>query len=125
MDVKNQFDKGTLLIILLVFLFSHKLIDIVWDIGKSLIYLIIIIFGINYLNPQIANKIKQAINDFINIGTDKKFISDSLFKITNNSTANLITKSQEDMVTQPNDLRLLENRNLSNTNKTNNRQLTE
>ena len=44
MDKKNNesYSKGTILIIILLFMFSSKIFNVVWDIGKSLIYIFII-----------------------------------------------------------------------------------
>ncbi len=85
----GSFDKGTILIVVILFMFSSKLLDIVWDIGKALIYIIVIIYCLNYLNPNIADKIKEIINDFIN------FDSNGVYKKngeSNNIFKNLISK---------------------------------
>jgi hypothetical protein len=67
MEEKNRilFNKGSILIILILFMYSSNILDIVLDIGKLIIYLIIIIYIINYLNPSIAMKIKENIKDFL------------------------------------------------------------
>ncbi len=85
----GSFDKGTILIVVILFMFSSKLLDIVWDIGKALIYIIVIIYCLNFLNPNIADKIKEIINDFIN------FDSNGVYKKTgesNNIFKNLLSK---------------------------------
>jgi len=79
MEKKNEsYSKGTILIILILFMFSSKLLNIAWDIGKSVIYVFLIIFCLNYLNPNIAKKIKEMIFDVANFGNNniiKKILS--------------------------------------------------
>jgi len=75
-------DKSSLLIIVLLFMFSSKLWDIAWDIGKSLLYIIIIIYLISFVNPDLADNIKNIIHDFTNVNSNTGFISDLLAKLT-------------------------------------------
>jgi len=71
MDKKNEsYSKGTILIILILFMFSSKLLNIVLDIGKSGLYIFLIIYCLNYLNPNIAKKIKEMLFDVINFGNN-------------------------------------------------------
>ena len=71
MNKKNEsYSKGTILIILILFMFSSKLLNIVWDIGKSGLYIFLIIYCLNYLNPNIAKKIKEILFDVINFGNN-------------------------------------------------------
>ena len=71
MDKNNEsYSKGTILIIILLFMFSSKIFNIVSTIGKSLIYIFIIIICLNILNPNIADKIKEILNDVINTGNN-------------------------------------------------------
>ena len=71
MDKKNEsYSKGTILIILILFMFSSKLLNIVLDIGKSGLYVFLIIYCLNYLNPNIAKKIKEMLFDVINFGNN-------------------------------------------------------
>jgi hypothetical protein len=147
MDEKNEsnYTKETILIILLLFMFSNKLLDFAWDIGKSLLYLIILINCINYLNPILGTKIREITNDFINIDPTNGYMMNSLSKISTyildlikkpvknltsllkieeTSNNNIALKSEEDVVREINSFRLEKNRNLSNLEKTNNRSLT-
>ncbi len=81
MDNNNEsYSKGTILIVLLLFMFSSKIFSIVSTIGKSLIYIFIIIICLNILNPNIAKKIKEILNDFINTGNNN-IIKNILSKI--------------------------------------------
>jgi hypothetical protein len=107
MEEKNDeiFTKETILIILILFMFSSKILDIVLDIGKSLIYLILIIYGVNYLNPILGKKIKEIINDFINIDSDSYFIKDILSKISTNILNSINSEEKNNVYTkteQPN-----------------------
>jgi hypothetical protein len=131
MEEKNEglITKGNILIVFILFMFSSRLLDITWDIGKSLIYLILIINGVNYINPVLAKKIKEIITDFINIDSNGYFIKDTLSKISStvlngiktDGDINIITKSEKDVVIQNDDLR--NDRNLQNISNTNNRKL--
>ena len=78
---KNTLDKSTLIIIILLCMFSSKLWDIAWDIGKSLLYIIIILYLINFVNTDLANNIRSIIYDFTNIDPSNNFISDLFTKI--------------------------------------------
>jgi hypothetical protein len=85
MDNKSSFsnmNKGTILIIILLFMFSTKILDVVWDIGKALLYIIVLVNILTYLNPQLAIKIKEIINDFINLDSKNNFLIDSISKIS-------------------------------------------
>lgn len=73
-------DKTSLLIIILLFMFSSKLWDIAWDIGKSLLYIIIIIYLISFINQDLANNIKNIIHDLTNINSNN-FLTDMFSKI--------------------------------------------
>lgn len=133
MEEKNEgiFSKGTILIVLILFMFSSRILDITWDIGKSLIYLILIIYGVNYLNPSLAKKIKEIITDFINIDSNGYFIKDTLSKLSSNVLSgiksdekpNIYVKTEQDMVTKNDTLRNKINRNLENIQETTNRRL--
>ena len=133
MEEKNEgiFSKGTILIVLILFMFSSRILDITWDIGKSLIYLILIIYGVNYLNPSLAKKIKEIITDFINIDSNGYFIKDTLSKLSSNVLSgiksdekpNIYVKTEQYMVTKNDTLRNKINRNLENIQETTNRRL--
>jgi len=75
---KNNYkiDKMTILLVLIVFTFYNKLSFILWDIGKALIYIVLFLFGISYLNKPFAEKIKKILNEIINIGSNN-FIYDA------------------------------------------------
>lgn len=89
--MSNKIDKSVILLILIAFTFSDSLWEIIWNIGKSLIYLIIFIFAINMINSSFANDIKNIINDLLNIGSNN-FIKDTVSTISE-STMNLIKSS--------------------------------
>lgn len=38
-----------------------------WKIGMSLVYIIVIIFILNSINPKVGNKVKEMFSDFINL----------------------------------------------------------
>lgn len=144
MEERNEgiLTKGTILIVLILFMFSSKILNIAWDIGKSLIYLILIIYGINYLNPNLAKKIKEIIIDFINIDSNGYFIKDILSKLSTNilnntlpesynqrqcvksvENSNIHIKTEQDIVLKNDTLRNETNRNLQNIQETTNRRL--
>jgi hypothetical protein len=61
-------EKSTIVIIfLLFFLFSSRMWEITWDIGKALLYIIIGIFILNFLDKELSNNIKLIIIDLMNI----------------------------------------------------------
>ena len=88
-------DKSTLLIIVLLFMFSSKLWDIAWDIGKSILYIIIIMYLIGFVNQDLSNKIKEIINDFTNVNTSSNFISDLFSKLSFNMMDLLNIKKEQ------------------------------
>ena len=89
--------KGIIIIIIILIIFSSKLFDIVWDVCKYLVCLIIIIYIIKYFNPTlIENSMKN------------KDILPSNKEITYNEIINKNNKN---------------NRNLDNTNRIGNRKL--
>jgi hypothetical protein len=75
-------DKSSLLIIVLLFMFSSKLWDIAWDIGKSLLYIIIIMYLISFVNQDLADNIKNIIHDFTNVNSSNNFVTDLIGKIS-------------------------------------------
>jgi hypothetical protein len=58
-------EKNIILIAIGLLFISSKIWDIVWDIGKSIMYLIGSVYILNYLNPSLANKYRQFINHVI------------------------------------------------------------
>ena len=109
----NTYTKGTILIVILLFMFSSKLLDITWDIVKGFIYLIVIIYIVSFLNPLLADKIKEIVLDLLSVNNVKDVMSKVASKI-------LYVVSPK----QPNDLKINENRSMDNVNVTNNRKLT-
>jgi hypothetical protein len=74
-------EKSTLIIIILIiFLFSAKSWEITWDIGKSLLFIIIGIYIINILDKDLSNKVKTFLTDIIN--TDQDSIMDYISYIS-------------------------------------------
>jgi hypothetical protein len=114
----NTYTKGTILIVILLFMFSSKLLDITWDIVKGFIYLIVIIYIISFLNPLLAGKIKEIVLDLLSVDNVKDVMSKVASKILYVVTPNKIQSIQ------PNDLKINENRSIDNVNDTNNRKLT-
>jgi hypothetical protein len=91
---KNNYkiDKMTILLILILISFYDKLSFIIWDIGKSLIYIVIFLFGLSYLNKPFADNIKNVIYEIINIGSNN-FIKDTASSVSN-GISNLIKSSK-------------------------------
>jgi hypothetical protein len=90
----NDFNKGNILIILLLVLFSSKVWDLIWDISKSILWIIIILYGLNYFNPTLGVKLKSIITDLIGTGTENKFIKDLLSNISKHILDILKSKEQ-------------------------------
>tara|TARA_B110000977_G_C11071147_1_gene489598 strand:+ start:287 stop:568 length:282 start_codon:yes stop_codon:yes gene_type:complete len=74
-------DKKSLITIFVFFLLSNQLYNIVWEIGKAIFYVVLIIFGLNYLNPELSDSLKKYIINLINL--DKTFIKTILGSINN------------------------------------------
>jgi hypothetical protein len=79
--VNPMMDKTTLIIIIIMFMFSSRLWDIAWDIGKSLLYIIAIIYTINFINPDLSISIKNIIYELINVDNKNNFIINILSKL--------------------------------------------
>jgi hypothetical protein len=60
-------DKNTMLVIILVILFSSKL----WDIGKGLLYILILIQVLKYINIPLGNSVKKLTNNIIDYNPKK------------------------------------------------------
>ncbi len=90
-------DKSSLLIIVLLFMFSSKLWDIAWDIGKSLLYIIIILYLLSYINQDLADNIKNFIHDLTNIKSNNHFLTDLLAKLSKkiSELLNIQVKTEE------------------------------
>jgi hypothetical protein len=79
-------NKNTLLLIIVLILFSNKLWNIIWDMGKGLLYILILIQGLKYLNIPLGNTIKDLTNNIINYNPDKiKQVASSFSKELLNS----------------------------------------
>lgn len=65
---KGIFNKGTLIIILILIMFSSKIVDLGLEIGKGVVYLVITTYVISMLNQEIATKIKDFIINIIDMG---------------------------------------------------------
>ena len=94
-------DKSSLLIIVLLFMFSSKLWDIAWDIGKSFLYIIIIIYLTSFVNQDLADKIKNIIHDFTDVNSNNNIITDLLAKLSGSFKNILnIAQTEKTSVTQ-------------------------
>jgi hypothetical protein len=62
-----KISKEIIIIIILFFAFSGKIWNFIWKIGMSLVYIIVIIFILNSINPKVGNKVKKMFSDFINL----------------------------------------------------------
>ena len=78
---KEGGSKMSFVLMMVLCIFSTKVWDLAWDVGKSILILIIIIYVTGFINPSISNKIKSIIGDFINIGSDTNFIKSTLSTI--------------------------------------------
>lgn len=94
--------KSNILIIFILFMFSSKLWDITWDIIKSLFLIVVILYILNYLNPTIGVQIKDMLYNLLNVGTENKFVKDTLSAVsksildTINSKEKIINTSSEE-----------------------------
>ena len=92
--------KETIIVIFLLFAFSGKLWDFMWKIGMALVYITVIIFILNSINPTLGNKVKEMFSDFVNLdfNTVKNIVAD-------------ISKSGLSMLKQENNINQEENIN--------------
>lgn len=86
-------DSKLLLTLFVFFLLSNQLYRIIWEILKSIVYLMGILFGLNYLNPELAQNIRTYITNFISL--DQAFISN--IATTASSVAGNLLKSSADI----------------------------
>lgn len=95
--------KETIIVIFLLFAFSGKLWDFMWKIGMALVYITVIIFILNSINPTLGNKVKEMFSDFVNLdfNTVKNIVAD-------------ISKSGLSMLKQENNINQEENINQEN-----------
>ena len=104
--------KETIIVIFLLFAFSGKLWDFMWKIGMALVYITVIIFILNSINPTLGNKVKEMFSDFVNLdfNTVKNIVADisksglSMLKQENNI-------NQEENINQENNINQEENIN--------------
>ena len=80
-------DKNALITIFVFFLLSNQLYNIVWEIGKSIVYIVLIIIGLSYINPGLSETLKKYLINFINL--DKTFVKTMIGGI-NNQAKNLL-----------------------------------
>jgi hypothetical protein len=132
MNNKNidKFSLSSVLLLFLFLVFSSKLWEIFLDIIKSLFYIILIIFGVNLINPEFGNKIKNTIVNFISYDNDtiKNTITNVVSNITNQNKESIKKIIQENIqvdkpLNKPDDLKIIENRDIYNLTETNNRRL--
>ena len=63
-------DKKTLLTIFIFFIIGNQLWNIIWDVLKALFYIIVILTGLNYLNPEISKNIRDTLKSILNLDTN-------------------------------------------------------
>lgn len=130
MEEKNNKESIILLIFILI-MFSSKLWNITFDILKSFIYVILIIYFVSLFDKSIAETIKKFINNFYNIESEDNFLRIILSKISSFILG--IFKSNNKQIYElpdgnnelqlPDDLKYVDNKNLEVYDYTNNRQL--
>ena len=100
-ETKQILNYNTIIIIILLFIFSSKIWNSIWELSKSLIYAVIILYLLNYMNPNIMQKIKKM---FINYLTSESDVSNNYFKNTLSKLAsNLLNIISPTKIT-PNDI---------------------
>jgi hypothetical protein len=88
-------DQKTLLVILLLILLSSQLWNIIWDMGKSALYLVIILLLLTYIDPDTADTIKKYGQRIL--GLDSKLITESLSSASN-FTLGILGKSPKNIL---------------------------
>jgi hypothetical protein len=73
-------DQKSLLIILFLILISSYLWNIIWDIGKASLYIVVILLVLTYISPDTADIIKDYGKRLLNL--DTKVISELLSTIS-------------------------------------------
>lgn len=76
--------KEIIIFIFIIFLLSNNLYNIIWDIIKSLFYLVLALIGINFLNPSLATMIKKHIINIINL--DQAFVKKTIINIKDSAS---------------------------------------
>jgi hypothetical protein len=127
-DTKQILNYNTIIIIILIFIFSSKIWNSIWEIGKSLVYAIIIIYLLHFMNPNIMQKIKKM---FINYLTPDSDITNGIFKSIFSKLAsslfNIISPTKimpNDVITNVNNFLDTNNNSLSNNNSSSNNDIT-
>jgi hypothetical protein len=96
-------DYKTLLTIFILILISSQLWNIIWDIGKGAIYVVILLLVLTYLDPNSSEKIKEFINKIINfdfsfiiniLSNISRFILGLFNKLPNLNSVNSETKTE-------------------------------
>jgi hypothetical protein len=73
-------DKKSLLIIVILILISSQLWNILWDIGKSALYIVILLLSLTYLSPTIAEDVRTVLKKIIAL--DYSLVSNTLSYIS-------------------------------------------
>ncbi len=132
----NSDMKGTILIVFILIMFSSKLWTISFSIVKSLLYLVIGIYIISYLNPKIGKNIQESLQNIYNIDSQNNIfrviiskIALFIMNILNPSFKNkekpvIAANDYSQLNNIPDDLKFVENKNLDNYGDTNNKLMT-
>ena len=117
-DTKQILNYNTIIIIILIFIFSSKIWNSIWEIGKSLVYAIIIIYLLHFMNPNIMQKIKKMVINYLTPDSD---ITNGIFKTIFSKLAsnilNIISPTKimpNDVITNVNNFLDTNNNTLSN-----------
>jgi hypothetical protein len=73
-------NQNTLITIVVLILVSSQLWNIIWDVGKAAVYIIILLLVLSYINPEMATNIKEYIKRMINL--DTSLVTNSLSSIS-------------------------------------------
>jgi hypothetical protein len=102
-------DRKTLITIFVLFLISSQLWSMLWDIGKGVIYILLLIFALSYLNPSVADEMKNIFKKIISldfsfatkyITTGAKYIGDFLRNKISPKQKDLIPQEQTNLIPQ-------------------------
>ena len=100
-DTKQILNYNTIIIIILIFIFSSKIWTSIWEIGKSLVYAIIIIYLLHFMNPDIMRRIKKM---FINYITPDTNVTNGLIKTIFSKLASTLFNIISPTKIMPNDV---------------------
>ena len=95
-----KISKELIIIIILFFAFSGKIWNFMWKIGMSLVYIIVIIFILNSINPKVGNKVKEMFSDFINL--DLNTVKDIVANISKSGLSLLDKNINQENINQEN-----------------------